>query len=344
MEESRRCSLCSTNLASQFCICSNLPQFCSACKATHETKPGFHFSLPLAGLDYVTPQNQSQYKVWLVCLSNSQEKLLENLPLIDQCRREIEAKCGHFQDELGETKAEILQTLDQLQGNLTESIQAAIHETSANAYLGQYQPSTYLATLVWTHSSANSAEPISLFTYQVKPEVQHFLGISFSTPVPEISHLNYGSQKVDLEAEIQTLNTKVAEIDERNETLLKRLEEKEAALRHIKARKTRLKRHMKSLKTQLVESARREEESAGCFHRLQGQFEQATATLAARCEALEAQLSAVQSQLVLTASGGKYCEYCREVQRVACSGADNSFGVKFYTCEECRNIVYREEV
>ena len=204
MDCNRLCSLCSANPAAQFCICSNLPLFCSSCRAVHESKPGFHFSLPVSGFDYITPGNQSEHRLWLVCLANSYEKLRENALLIEKCRADIEARFAWIYDELEQMKGKLGRVLDEMKGILQGKIEEAITETSENAYLGDYQPISYLADLIWTHSCRNSSEPIPAFTYQVQSDVgiiEKLMKFSIQTAVPELLHLNFISESPILQAE-----------------------------------------------------------------------------------------------------------------------------------------------
>ena len=245
MEGNRLCSLCSTEPAAQFCICSNFPLLCAVCRPTHEGKSGFHFTLPLQALAHITPQNQQQYRLWLVSVANSQEKLKENLPRIDQCREEIEALYAYIRGEIEKTRLQFLHTLEDLKTALSAKIEEAIVETSTNAYLGSYQPSSTLATLIWTHSCENSSEPLPVFSYQIKTEVealQDCLGVSLRIDVPELQH--FGRESGDLAAEREQLkklteervlfeeHLKVLEVGNREkvdeiEILKKRLEETE---------------------------------------------------------------------------------------------------------------------
>lgn len=115
-------------------------------------------------------------------MSNSQVKLRENVLLVDYYREEIEALYVHIQAELDKTRVHRLQTLDELKIGLSWQIEKMHKETSANAYLSNFQPSSHLAALIY--SSQNSSEPITVFAYQVQSDIEYLsslLRVSFQT-------------------------------------------------------------------------------------------------------------------------------------------------------------------
>lgn len=167
MAETLACPLCQLEPAESFCICSNFPRFCHSCREIHERKQGFHFALPLACAEYITPRNQQQYMTWLICLKNSQERLRENMQHIGQCRRDIEAL--HLSNQENEERASALGYLKELETIFNEKIEETIEITTTNAYNWMYQPNTYIVNLVWAHSRKMTSEPINVFSYAVFP-------------------------------------------------------------------------------------------------------------------------------------------------------------------------------
>ena len=140
-------------MAELLCICSDLPIFCPDCQSAHQSKPGFHFFLPLQASECITPHNQHQYQLWLFSLKHSQDLLRDNLKWFDQCRADIQAWCQTVKQQLNDLETTLLQTLEGMKQALTTLIEDAIRETSNNAYRGDYQPRTYLSDVIYQQSS-----------------------------------------------------------------------------------------------------------------------------------------------------------------------------------------------
>lgn len=259
------CSLCRLEPAESFCVCSSLPTFCPPCRALHEAKPGFHFALPLEGRAYVTRENQSQYMAWLLCLANSQAKLSENMQLMDQCREDVEAVFGHIQAEMDRVKVQVVQTLEEMKSALGYHIAQAINETSVCAYLGSYQPSSYLASMIWTHSCQQSSEPIYAFAYQLEPNVkaiEECLGLSFRTFVPDLQYFNYGSsaKTEDLIPQLATNENRCKDGEAENRELRSNAEKEIASVRSIVEIKSQIDEIQSEILRTEEDIARRREE------------------------------------------------------------------------------------
>ena len=80
MEGNRSCSVCEKDGAEEFCMCSNLPLLCPGCRPVHETKPGFHFSLPMSAYGIVNPQNQT-FELGSIHIPRNRHRLGPFLPL-----------------------------------------------------------------------------------------------------------------------------------------------------------------------------------------------------------------------------------------------------------------------
>lgn len=131
---------------------------------------------------------------WLVFVASSQGKLRENLPRIGQCRVEIEAVCDSLQAELNRIKAQLMEKVEELERYFGYLIEEAVNETSRNACNGAYSPTTYLAYQVWTHACQKSSEPLCVFTYKSRPNVeflQECMGISFENSIPGLESLKW---------------------------------------------------------------------------------------------------------------------------------------------------------
>jgi len=232
MEGNRVCSLCHREVAVQFCICSNLPLYCSGCKRIHQAKPDFHFALPLKALDYVTPKLQQQFKVHLLSLVNSHEKLRENLQVLEQFRGAIEATYENFHRDLDKAKANLLYRLEGWKTALSQNIEAAIQENDANAYRHDYQPSSYLAGLVWTHACQFSSDPIPVLAYEVRIAEERLkdpVDISFYLAIEGFGPYESGGRR--LMREIETTSGKATEWERREEEQKSRIGKLETDLR-----------------------------------------------------------------------------------------------------------------
>lgn len=162
------CAECRTAPATCFCICSSLPFICTYCEQKHRLQSGFHYLLPSAAIGLVTPQNQQRYRVWLLSLSFSQEKLSENLQSLDRCKQEIDLAYESAKRQLDEIRHEQLSHLQRLKEVLTAKVQKALCETSLNATNYCYAPGGEYERLVWTHATENSSDAIPVFLHSVK--------------------------------------------------------------------------------------------------------------------------------------------------------------------------------
>ena len=217
-----------------FCICSKLPLLCTGCRSVHDTKPDFHFPLPVHAYGPVNSHNQLEMKLWLIRLKSSQEKLRQNMQSFDQCRADIQSTSLNMQRELVAMTELTMQTLEGLRAMLGAEIEQAVQETSENAYRSDYQPQTYLAGLIWQDCHYPSAEPLPVFTYAVQTEtsVKDCLGVSFHTSVPHLSGFNCLSNPG-------------------NEELQTKLREAELLLQDAKSREYSLMQRQEDLQTQL---------------------------------------------------------------------------------------------
>lgn len=299
MEGNLVCSLCNSQPLHQFCICSDFPLFCNNCISIHAAKSGFHFGLPLAAREYVTIANRGQYETWFRNLADSQQKLRENIGLMDSCKREIEASDARFTH----IKAKFAQSLEELKAALSLKIEEAVQETSSNAYL-DYQPRTYLGNLIWTRSYQHDSEPISVFFYQIHvSDVE----ISFKTTVPELIHMNFNSERVDLGKEIADLQVKLAEGKAREDILKAQSRETASALHCFACKEVELTQEIESLRRELAAAYWREQELRA--NSKESEFE----SLTERAKQLQFKLETTQSELVVA---NLRCEGLEEQVRV----------------------------
>ena len=78
----------------------------------------------------VNPQNQTQTKLWLFSLKNSQDKLRKNMKGFDQCRADILTTSLNMQRDMAAVTDQTVQTLEGLREVLDGEIEQAIQETS----------------------------------------------------------------------------------------------------------------------------------------------------------------------------------------------------------------------
>lgn len=205
MEGNKHCSLCTNELADHICICSNLPPLGPNCQAIHQSKPGFHFSFPIEALDYVNAKNAQKVRVRVFSLLNSHEILRGNLQKVAKFKEEIEAAYGNMYREMEEGKRKIMQKLDEMQEELSRHVEKTIEETSKYPYKEDYQPSSGLADLVWSHCCQDSSEPIAVFTCEVGNTDKRLLDpleISIKASLSEFAKWNYESGGANIKKSI----------------------------------------------------------------------------------------------------------------------------------------------
>lgn len=169
MESNSLCSVCGGLQASAFCVCtSSLPFLCVHCAQKHVLQPDFHYLLSLPSSSLVSPSNQLQCKVWLMCLRHSQDRLRDNLQHIERCREAIETAFDTATACLMRKKGEFMEELDRRKGEMKGEIEEAVRETEENAVNYYYKPGSELAAAVWKHSQENSSGDIAVFTYNVE--------------------------------------------------------------------------------------------------------------------------------------------------------------------------------
>lgn len=168
MESNSLCSVCGGLQASVFCVCTSaLSLLCTSCAQKHVLQPDFHYLLPLSSSSSVVPSNQLQYKVWLLCLRNSQDRLRENIREIDRCKDRVCAAFDTVEACLQLRKKEMMGDLEGFKGEIALKIEEAVRETDENAINYYYQPNSDLAAAIWKHSQENSSANISIFSYNV---------------------------------------------------------------------------------------------------------------------------------------------------------------------------------
>ena len=194
MDDNRICFLCQHSLAYQFCsTCTNLPLLCARCQDKHDSLPGFHFTLPIAALNCINTENQHSYINWLQKVRNSQGKLQENIKALEKYKTKIETGYMVLHSKMEQSKARLMHIIDSLKITLSAKISEAIKETSANAYLQDYQPSTPLARLIWTDCWESSSAPIEAIrcTITVAEDcLKDCLEATFTSPDSELTEWN----------------------------------------------------------------------------------------------------------------------------------------------------------
>ena len=123
--------------------------------------------LPKSVYGTVTSCNQLQYKVWLMCLRSSQDRLKDNLHEIDRLKTNLLAVFQEINRNFDRFKDEIIAKLEEMQRKLQENVELAVQETHLNAINYYYQPSSELAAAIWKQSQENSSVPITIFTHSV---------------------------------------------------------------------------------------------------------------------------------------------------------------------------------
>lgn len=195
MDDNRACSLCKLHPADQFCICSDLPLLCPACLQLHVTKPDFHFTLPTSDYYLVQSYGQIETKIWLMSLKHSQEKLMENVSLVEKFMADLVNLQIKIVEKVTELTNNSLETLASFREILHTEIKKAVKETSANACRAEYAPQNYLASLIWNHCLRQCTDPISVLEWEVKTEgmQKEWMRVELRNSVPHLEHFNFTS-------------------------------------------------------------------------------------------------------------------------------------------------------
>ena len=118
---------------------------------------------------------------------------------------------------------------------LSQQIELTIQETSENAYRDDYQPSTHLATLVWTHCKQNSSDPIEVFSHVLKAtddRLRDPVDIAFKSGSGELG-MDYESGGRQMAKEIELLKEQVAKSEIRAREFGKRCVELETEVAQL---------------------------------------------------------------------------------------------------------------
>ena len=221
MEGNSTCPNCCRNPVEWFCICADLPSFCSECRPLHESKVDFHFPLPVTAWGYVTPGNQQAFRVWLMGLKNSQEKLNVDLGKFKRCKEDLEAVFRNAHMELDNMGNKLIGTIEAMESAVQSHVEAVVRETTANAYRSDYQPTSCLAAEVWKHSCSQSSDPIHVFDWQLQPDLQvleHCIGLNLYSCLPELAGYSYRSgglnaRLAELETQLEEEKKKMAQLE-----------------------------------------------------------------------------------------------------------------------------------
>jgi hypothetical protein len=162
-------------------------------------QPDFHYLLSLTSSSLVSPSNQLQCKVWLMCLRHSQDRLRENLQGIERCRETLEAAFDTATACLQRKRGELMEELERRKGEMAGKIDEAVKETEENAINYYYKPGSEFAAAVWKHSQENSSGAIEIFTYNVEiveEMIAKSVNLDFNCPTKQL-------EKVEIKQEIK---------------------------------------------------------------------------------------------------------------------------------------------
>jgi len=160
------CSTCEVDAAEVVCFCDYpLATLCQGqCLQKHRSSLGFHFEVPISVSPYVAKENFGACQHWLFGLRRAQLALRKNVATIETFEGEIKAAFGHIEREIAALKEKYKAAIEELKQTVAGMIEAAIGETTAQAFHSEPQFTCPLSEWIWW--GANPANTGDLLLYR----------------------------------------------------------------------------------------------------------------------------------------------------------------------------------
>jgi len=164
------CSTCKVDAAEVVCFCDYpLTTLCQGrCIRKHRQSPGFHFESPVWVCSRVDKDNFSAYQSWLFNLSRAQQALRKNNAAVEALEGEIEAIFEHIEREIAALKGEYKAAIAELKHTVAEMIEAAIEETTAQAFHSELQFTCPLSEWIWWGASPANTGNLRLYNTSIQ--------------------------------------------------------------------------------------------------------------------------------------------------------------------------------
>jgi len=200
------CSTCQIDTAEVVCFCDYpLAALCKGqCLQKHRKDPKFHFEMPIYASTYVSRKNFSACQSWLFGLSRAQQALRKNIDTIKTFEGEIKAACEHIEREIAKLKQGYRAAIEELKQTVTGMIEAAIRETTAQAFMSRPHFTCPLSEWIWWGANPANTGDLLLYRFSAQTRERETIGqlISvevekFGTFLPELPlHLVYTQKRI----------------------------------------------------------------------------------------------------------------------------------------------------
>ena len=159
------CTSCETLAAELVCFCDYpLAVLCTGqCLEKHRKKTGFHFETPVHNLPNVTKEDFSAYQAWVFGLKRAQLEVIKNIARIDVFEEEVVAAFDHIENEIGDMKRACQAAIQTLRQTISEMINTAVGETTAQAFNSDPQFTTYLSHWIWWGANPNNKADLQFY-------------------------------------------------------------------------------------------------------------------------------------------------------------------------------------
>ena len=202
------CSTCQIGTAEVVCFCDYpLAALCQGqCLQKHRQMPKFHFEMPVYASTYVSRENFSACQNWLFGLRRAQQALKKNIATIETFEGEIKTAFEHIEREIAALKEEYKAAIAGFKQTVAGMIEAAIGETTAQAFHSEPQFTCPLSEWIWWGASPANAGELLLYRFSAntreREAIGHLISVEverFGTFLPELPlHLVY-TQKTALQ-------------------------------------------------------------------------------------------------------------------------------------------------
>lgn len=159
------CTSCKENVAEWVCFCDYpLAVLCTGqCLQKHRKKTGFHFETPVYSLPNVTKEDFSAYQTWLFGLKRAQQEVIKNIAGIEEFEEEVVTAFEHVEKEIGDMKRACQAAIQTLKQTISEMINTAVGETTAQALDPVPQFTTILSQWIWWGASPGNKADLQFY-------------------------------------------------------------------------------------------------------------------------------------------------------------------------------------
>jgi len=182
------CSTCQIDTAEVVCFCDYpLAALCKGqCLQKHRKDPKFHFEMPIYASTYVSRENFSACQNWLFGLRRAQQALKKNIATIETFEGEIKAAFEHIEREIATLKEEYKAAIAGLKQTVAGMIEAAIGETTAQAFHSEPQFTCPLSEWIWWGANPANTGDLLLYRFSANAGNRETIGQLISVEVERL--------------------------------------------------------------------------------------------------------------------------------------------------------------